>query len=335
LFERIENAAGALPGVTGVTAAWVPLLAGQNWGSSVKVQGFEPAPDADVNSKLNFIGPDYFRTLGIPLLAGREFTRADSAKAQKVAVVNQQFLRKFHLGSDVIGKHVAVSIDGGFRPGSPVELDTEIIGLAEDSKYSHVRGDIPPVLYRPYRQARELAEISFYIRTSLDPEQMLESLPATIAKIDAGLPVEDVRTLPEQLLEDVTAEHAVSILSALFAVLATVLAAVGLYGVLAYAIVERTKEIGVRIALGAAPAKIHALIFRNVGWMMLIGGTVGLAAAAGVGWLAESLLFNLNGHDPVVLALSVLILLVVVTGAGFIPARRASRIDPLKALRYE
>jgi predicted permease len=328
LFERIEDAVGSLPGGMGVTTSNVPVLAGQNWGSRVKVEGFESGPDTDAQSKFTFIGPEYFRTLGIPLTAGREFTRADRAGAQKVAIVNEQFAQKFHLGRNVIGKRVAVELFGN-------ELDTEIIGLAQNSKYGHVKGDIPPVLFRPYRQDGELVDIAFYIRTSLDPKQLLKTLPAVIGKIDPDLPIEDAKTLPEQVLQDVTTDRLISILSALFALLAAILSAVGLYGVLAYVVAERTREIGVRIALGAAPARIYALVLRNVGWMMSIGGTLGVATAIAAGKFAESLLFNLSGHDPAVIVLSALLLSFSAFGAGLIPARRASRVDPLKALRYE
>lgn len=332
MFQRIEDELRALPGVTGVTTSTIPLLAGQNWGSRITVEGFEnqPITEADAQSKLTLIGPEYFSTFEIPLLAGREFTRADAANAEKVAIVNEQFAKKFHLGRDVIGKRISVAL----LDSAPLP-DTEIIGLARDSKYSHVRGDVPPVVFRPYRQASDLTGIAFYVRTSLDPKEMLKTLPAIIGKIDPNLPLEDVKTLPEQVLQDFTAERLISILSALFAVLATALAAIGLYGVLSYVVAERTKEIGVRIALGAAPARIYTMVLRNVGWMTLIGGTAGLAAAIAGGRFAESLLFNLNGHDPVILGLSAILLCLVALGAGFIPARRASRIDPLKALRYE
>jgi predicted permease len=334
LFERIEDAAGAIPGVTGVSTSNVPVLSGQNWGTRVtKVEGVESAPDADAQSKWTFIGPDYFRTLGIPLLAGREFTRTDTPKSQKVAIVNEQFAKKFHLGSDVIGKRVTLVV--GVPGQGSSELEMEIIGLTQNSKYNHVKGDMPPVLFQPYRQSGDLADIAFYVRTSLNPKELLRTLTAVIGKIDPNLPVEDARTLPEQVLQDVMTDRLISILSTGFATLATILAAVGLYGVLAYVVAERTREIGVRIALGAAPARIYSMVMRNVGWMILIGGAAGLAAALAAGKLAESMLFNLNGHDPVVLVLSALLLSLIALGAGFIPAHRASRVDPIKALRYE
>jgi ABC-type antimicrobial peptide transport system permease subunit len=156
-----------------------------------------------------------------------------------------------------------------------------------------------------------------------------------VARIDPTVPVEDPRTLPQQIRENVTLDRVISILSATFAVVATLLAAVGLYGVLAYTVAQRTREFGVRMALGAAPAKVCKMVLRQVGWMTLIGGAVGLFGAIGAGTFAASLLFELNGHDPAVLVISVVVLALIALGAGFIPAHRASRVDPIQALRYE
>jgi len=327
LFERIEEELRALPGVSGVTTSSVPLLAGNNWGMGVKVQGFQGGPDVDSNSRTTLIGTDYFRTLGIPILSGRDFTPADSGKAPKVAIVNEQFAKKFNLGRDAVGKRMAVG------PGK--ELDTEIVGLVQNSKYSDVKREVPPVYFEPYRQGTELVGISFYARTSLDTNQLLRAIPSVISRIDPNLPVEEPRTLPQQIIENVTVDRVISILSATFASVATVLAAVGLYGVLAYTVAQRTREIGLRMALGAAPGNVRRMVLRHVGWMTIIGGIIGLAGAVGAGRLAESLLFQLNGHDPTVLILSVLVLVSIALGAGFIPAHRAARVDPMKALRYE
>jgi len=326
LFERLEDDLAALPGVTGVTASMVPLLAGSNWGNDVSVEGFKSGPDTDMNSRYNEIGPDYFRTLGIPLLSGREFTRSDSAPAPKVAIVNEAFARKFNLGREAVGKRM------GSRDG---KLDIEIVGLARDAKYSQVKAEVPPQFFRPYRQDEELGFLIMYVRTAQGPQQLLSTVPKVVARLDPNLPVENLRTMPQQVRENVYLDRAISVLSSAFAGLATLLAAVGLYGVLAYTVVQRTREIGLRMALGASPAQIRTMVLRQVGVMTLIGGTAGLAAAAVLGRLAQSLLYNLSGNDPGVLAGSAVALALVAFCAGIAPAHRASQVDPMEALRYE
>ncbi len=326
-FERVEDGLAAVPGVTGVTAARVPLLAGSNFGNSVHVQGFDAGPDTDTNASLNQIAPGYFRTLRVPLLAGREFTRADAASAPKVAIVNEAFAKKFNLGRDPVGKRMD---DGEERT-----LDTEIVGLVADTKYSEVKQVVPPQFFIPYRQVDEVGSITFYARTSLDPEALLSAMQPVVAKLDPNLPLEDLRTMPQQIRENLVLDRLMSTLSAAFAILATLLAAIGLYGVLAYTVAQRTREIGLRMALGADGARVRGMVLRQVGWMTVIGAVIGLAAAVGLGQLAQSLLFELQGHDPIVLAGSAVVLGGVAIGAGLIPARRASRIDPMLALRYE
>jgi predicted permease len=326
LFERLEDQLSALPGVAGVTASMVPLLAGSNWASDVSVEGYKYGPDTDMNSRYNEIGPDYFRTLGIPLLSGREFTRSDSAARPKVAIVNEAFAKKFNLGREAVGKRI------GSRDG---KLDIEIVGLARDAKYSQVKAEVPPQFFRPYRQDEELGFLILYVRTAQGPEQLLSTVPKVVARLDPNLPVENLRTMPQQVRENVYLDRAISVLSSAFAGLATLLAAVGLYGVLAYTVVQRTREIGLRMALGASPAQIRTMVLRQVGVMTLIGATIGLAAAVGLGRLAQSLLYNLSGNDPGVLAGSAVALALVAFCAGIAPAHRASQVDPMEALRYE
>ena len=326
LFERLEDRLKATPGVTSVAVSLVPALAGDNWGNDVSVEGFKKDADTDDGSRYNEINAGYFRAMGIPLIAGREFTRADRLGAAKVAIVNQQFAKKFGLGHDVVGKHMAEDGD---------KLDIEIVGFVQDAKYSEVKGEIPPVFVIPYSQDKGIGSASFYVRTSLDQAAILPAIPKILAELDPNLPVVNLKTMTQQVRENVFLDRFISVLATSFACLATLLAAVGLYGVLAYTVSQRTREIGLRMALGAEPSRVRKMVLRQVAIMTVIGGTVGLLASIWLGNLAGSLLFELKGYDPAVLVVSAALLGAVAMGAGFLPALRASRVEPMQALRYE
>ena len=328
LFERVEDEFAALPGVTGVVATLVPVLAGDNWGNSLVVEGFEAGPDTNTSASFNAVGPGYFRTMGIAMMAGREFTRADAFGAPKVGIVNQAFAKKFNLGDNPVGKR--------FGPSGPnAKPDIEIVGIVQDAKYADVKREVPPQYFLPYRQEERLGYGYFYIRTATPPEQLLPTVPMVMRKLDASLPVSDVKTMETQIRENVTQDRIITTLSLAFALLATVLAAIGLYGVLAYTVAQRTREFGLRMALGADGAAVRSLVMKQVAKMAIIGGVIGLIVAVGVGRLAQSLLFEMEGHDPVVLSAATFTLALVALGAGFIPALRASKVDPMDALRYE
>ena len=319
-FIRAEEELATIPGVTGVASSLVPLLAGNNWGSSVSVEGFQKGPDTDAGARYNEVSPGYFRTLGIPLMSGREFTPADAGDAPKVAIVNEAFTKKFGLGRDAVGKRMS-------NGQSDTKLDTEIIGVVQDAKYSAVKQKVPPLFFRPYRQNKDVGSLAFYIRTASDTDRTLRAVPDVMARLDPNLPLEQLKTLPQQARENVFLDRMISTLSASFALLATMLAAVGLYGVLAYTVAQRTREIGLRMALGASGRDVRTMVLRQVALMVLVGGVIGIAAAIAIGIGAESLLFELKGYDPSVIAISAVVLTVVALGAGFIPAERASRIE--------
>jgi predicted permease len=329
LFERLEDELGALPGVTSVVMAMVPVLAGDNWNNSVQVEGFEAGPDTNTSASFNGVGPGYFKTMGIRLLSGREFTRADAAGAPKVAIVNQAFLQKFNLGENEIGKRMSAG------RGSGPTLDIEIVGIVQDAKYSDVKRAVPAQYYVPYRQQEELGFGYFYLRTAVPPEQLLGTIPTLVKKLDPNLPVVNAKTMELQIRENVAIDRLISTLSIGFALLATLLAAVGLYGVLAYTVAQRTREFGLRMALGADGGRVRGMVMIQVVKMALVGGVIGLIAALAVGRAAQSLLFEMQGSDPLVLGGATVALALVALGAGFIPALRASKIDPMNALRYE
>ena len=330
-FQRLEDELRAAPGVTAVTMSNVALLAGTNRSRGVAVQGFKAGPDTDSGSRYNRVGPGYFSALGVPLIAGREFTDADTVNSVKVALVNQTFAKKFGLGNDAVGKLMGWAPGEGYRS----KLDTTIVGVVEDAKYSEVKQTVPPQFFVPYRQDEGLGGMHVYVRTSGDVAQAASAITAAVKRLDPNLPIEELETLPEQVRNNTYLDRMMTTLSAAFALLATLLAAIGLYGVLAYTVAQRTREIGLRMALGAAPDRVRGMVLRQVAIMTLVGVLVGLVGALVVGKGAQSILFQMTGADPAVLALSAVALALVALCAGFIPAHRASRVDPMRALKYE
>jgi predicted permease len=326
-LSQVEDRLAAMPGVTAASASLVRVLADNSNGGNLRVQGFKAGPDTNTNVRFHSIGATFFDTLDMTLLAGRTFTAADGAGAPKVAIVNEAFLKKFELERTAIGTRLSTEREG--------PLDIEIVGIVRDAKYSAVKQNVPPLLYRPYLQSTELVGAYFYARTTLAPEAVLPAIPPMVASIDPAIPVRDLMTLPEQVRDNVFLDRLISLLSASFATLATLMAALGLYGVLAYTIAQRTREFGLRMALGADPAQLRGLVLWQVARMTLIGGTIGLAAALGLGTAARSLLYGLEGYDPLVVCLSVVLLMLVAFGAGLLPALRASRINPVRALRWQ
>jgi ABC-type antimicrobial peptide transport system permease subunit len=220
-------------------------------------------------------------------------------------------------------------------PGGGEDLNILIVGVVQDAKYSDVKQEVPPVFFVPYRQIVGRGSLNFYVRSSIDPDQILAAIPPLMGRLDPNLPVEGLKTLERQMQESMAADNVVSMLSIAFALLATLLATVGLYGVLAYSVAQRTKEIGLRMALGAGTGRVRGMVLTQVVRMTVVGGTLGLVAALFLGRAAESLLYGLEGSDPFVFVAVALLLTGVALGAGYVPAHLASKVDPMEALRYE
>ncbi len=326
-FRQVAEKLAAIPGVTAVTEAQVPLLEGESWGNSVRVQGFPHGPDVDNQSRYNVVGPAYFATMGVRLDAGREFTDGDAMGGAKVAIINQAFAEKFRLGRDAVGKFM-VNRDSG-------ALDMQIVGVVPNVKYSSVKDSIPAVFYLPSHQESRLYSLHYYVRTSLDGGALLGTIRTMLAGLAPKVPVEDLNTMPQRILDNIFLDRVISLLTAAFACIATLLAGIGLYGVLAYSVAQRTREIGVRMALGADAAGVRRLVLRQVGGMLLIGGTLGVIAAVGIGAAARSLLYGMEGQDPLTFGIAIALLAAIAFGAGWVPARRASLVDPMRALRYD
>jgi predicted permease len=328
LYARIEDELRAIPGVIAVASSMVPLLSGDSWGNNVRVQGFQCLPDTDCNSRYQAAGAGYFTMIGTPFLAGRDFHVSDSYDAPRVAVVNLAFAEKFGLGREAVGKYMG-------RSGVNDSLNIQIVGLVPNVAYNDAKRGPQPIFYLPWMQQGIVGQMYFYARTRLPAEQLVAAINPMMKRIDAALPVQDLKTMPQQLQENVFLDRMISILSAAFALLATLLAAVGLYGVLAYSVSQRTREIGVRMALGADRGRVQRMVLRQVGVMVAVGATVGTLGAFALGRAARSLLFGLEGHDPLVFTIAVVLLAAVAFGAGWVPARRASRTQPMMALRYD
>jgi putative ABC transport system permease protein len=240
-------------------------------------------------------------------------------------VVNETFVRRFDLGADAIGKRIRLGPD----------RTLEIVGVFADAKYTSVKDDIGPQFFIPRHQFPNLDGVSFYVRGAIDAAALLDLVPRAVAAVDPNVAVSRLMTMRTQIDDDLYADRLVTLLASGFAVLATLLAAIGLYGVLAYNVRQRTRELGLRLALGANPARLRTAVLKQVACMAAIGLTIGIVGAALLGRTAETLLFGLSGYDPAVLGITAVVIGAVVCAAGFLPARSASRVAPMEALRYE
>ena len=304
------------------------LLAGNDSSSTVQVEGYLAKEDEDMNPNFNGVGPDFFHTLGIPLLFGREFTEQDAAGAPKVAIVNEVFASHFFGNRDPIGRRLGLSRGGK-------DLDIVIVGLVRDGKASNLKETPRRMVYRPYAQDTGVGDMTYYVRTAAEPGALGTRLRKIVATADSNLPVTEMKTLRVQIAESLFVERMVASLSAAFGFLATLLAALGLYGVMSYAVSLRTREIGIRMALGAERKAVLGLVLKEVALLAGIGVALGLPGGYGLGRLIESQLFGLTARDPLTFAVATLALVASAFLAGYLPASRAARVDPMVALRYE
>jgi predicted permease len=329
LADRIRKSMGLLPGVRSASESEIPMLANSNSSSNVTVQGYNAQEAEDMNVDQNFVGPNFLATMGIPLLNGREFSEADSGTSPKVAIINEAMARRFFAGRNPIGLRF------GFGGGKDVKLDTEIVGIVKDSKNTDVKQAAHPFAFLPYSQSEHAGNATFYVRTNQDPVALTATVRNLIAGFDANLPVYGVKTLTAQVDEIMFTDRLVTIFSLCLGLLASLLAAVGLYGVMAYVVARRTREIGIRMALGATQQNVAWMILREILGMLAAGLCVGLIAAYGIGKVVESLLFGVKASDPAVFVLAAVLLAAVALLAGWLPSRKAANVDPMVALRYE
>jgi putative ABC transport system permease protein len=328
-FDDLRQGIAALPGVRSVSAAEIPILTDSNSGGNVTIEGYQAHENEDMEIRNNRIGPDYFATMGIPLISGREFTVADAAGAPKVAIINETMARRFFANRNPIGSRFA------FGAGDRIRPDIEIVGVVKDSKHATVREKTLPFAYLPYAQNANLGSITFYARIDQDVTSIAHSLRREVSRRDNNLPIFGLKSLWQQTDESLFADRFVTFLSICFGLLAAALAAIGLYGVMAYTVTRRMRELGIRIALGATPGRVARLVLREVALLALIGLLAGAPLAFALGRAAESLLFGVKAGDPLVYVAASLLLGCVALLGGYLPARRAAKVDPMVALRRE
>jgi putative ABC transport system permease protein len=335
LIRRITERVSTLPGVQRVAFTDLPEFNGDSHGGNITLAGYTPPPEQQVDVQKAFVNPDFFSGMQIPLSAGRTFTAQDDATHPLVAVINETFARQYYGSARAaIGKRL---VDGG---GDKPVYDTEIVGVVPDFKQVGIREPVEPALFRPVeqdqgKQTYHATLLFFYVRTSIPPDETIGSIRGTMRQLDPALAVDKVRTLEEQIDENLANDRLTELLAVAFGALATLLAGVGLYGVLAYSTAQRTREIGVRIALGSSRAAVARLVLTDVLLLAGIGIGVALPCALALSRLLRSQLYGVSPADPVALASAALLVAVVAIVAALVPARRAAFVNPTEALRSE
>jgi predicted permease len=333
--DRVLADVRALPGVTSASLAEVAALTNNNSRRTIEVLGYEAKEREDMNAWANKVAPDYFRTMKLPLVAGREFTERDVAGAPLVAIVNEAFVRRFFGTENPIGRRFGWSaID------NPAAI--EIVGVVKDAFYSSVRQgargpqETPMFAYAPFAQGERLSQMTVYVRANPDAMARLpEQLRRVVQQADPSLPVFSMQAVDETVEQSLFSERMLALLSAAFGLVATLLAAIGLYGVMAYTVSRRTREIGIRIALGAERRTVLWLVLREVAFITLAGIALAIPVTLALSGLVRSQLFGVSATDPWTMGLAGVVLAVVALVAGWLPARKAARVQPILALRTE
>ena len=326
LYHRLEQQFAAIPGVRSVTFSTIAIIGDGYSGSTFHVSG-RPIVKGEKRIQMNIVGADFFNTLSIPILHGRGFNAHDTATAPKVAVVNQALAQKYFPNQDPIGQTFE---------SEDADYPTQIVGIAADTRYANLRDATPPLFYLPYQQkAEDTGPMIVEIRTFADPTGVINQVRAAVASLDPNLPLIEVRTMTQQIDSSLTNERIFARLTGGFGLLALILASIGIYGIMAYTVARRTGEIGIRMALGARADQVLSMILREASWMAITGVLIGIVVALWLSRFISSMLYGLTPADPLTLVGAAVLLIAIALLAGLGPARRASRIDPIRALRHE
>ncbi len=328
-FRRLRERLSALPGVESHTFAVIPVLEDNEWDNWITIEGYTAKPDERPDPHMQYCSPGFFQTLKIPVLLGRDFNDRDIAGAPKVGIVNQKFVKRYFGGASPLGRHVGMGIDPGTK------TDIQIVGVVGDTKYESMREEIPYELYIPSEQKGFADGGTVYVRAQGDPALVFNSLRTAVRAVDAAVPMYDLRTLDDQMEISLLTERLLATLSSVFGCLATLLATLGLYGVMAFMVARRTREIGIRMALGAGQGSVLWMVLRETLTLAGLGVAIGLTGAYAATRLIQAQLFGVAATDLLTVAAASLGIAAVTALAGYIPARRATGIDPMSALRWE
>jgi predicted permease len=327
-FKQLEEKLASLPGVRSVTVSNIGIIGDGHSGSTFHVLG-RPKEKDPARVQTNSVGADFFETLGVPILQGRAFNRHDNSTSPKVAVVNRALAAKFFPDENPIGKAFVTDPED-------VEGPIQIVGIAADTRYADLRTDTPPTFYIPYVQGvNGPGRMMVEIRTLTSPGSVLLEARGALESLDPDLPMVDVRTMKEQVWSTLADERALAQLAGGFSLLALVLASIGIYGMMAYAVNTRTGEIGLRIALGARANQVLSRVLREAFWLTSAGIVLGLITALSFARFIRVMLYGLGSTDALTIGSTSVLLISVSLLAAFMPARRASRIDPISALRHD
>jgi len=323
-FQQTLERAGSLPGVQSATLSMVIPLSGGGNRRMITLEGYEPQPNEDTELNTNTIGPNYFSTMGIPIVAGRDFDKQDREGGPLVVIVNEELARRYY-GGNAVGKRLQI--------GSNVP-SREIVGVARTARYRNLREQPLPFIYIPFSQEYQ-SGMTLLVRTKGDPEAVVGSLQNEMRALNKDVPLFSVQTMSERIGGQLAADRMIAVLLSVFGGGALLLAAIGIYGVMGYAVAQRTHEIGIRLALGAEQRDILRLIVGQGMVLIAVGAGIGLAMALAATQVLKSLLFGVSATDPLTFAAVIVVLVGVALLACYLPARRATKVDPLEALRYE